>query len=145
MLARPIRKQVTRRVSAAVVMTLAGVLVAPVAFARITANTIDAVASVTDHGRQLVVTGPIACAEGERAYLRVTVTQRATGAVAEGRTVVACTGGTQQWEVRASARGKETFEEGPATAAALGRTAERGKTTDSHQWLVDIALAGKAS
>jgi len=128
-----------------IVAVTALVSMAPVAFARITANTIDAVAGLTDHGRQLVVTGPIACAEGERAYLRVTVTQRATGAVAEGRTVVACTGGIQQWEVRAAARGRETFEEGPATAVALGRTAERGKTTDAHQWLVDIALAGKAS
>lgn len=143
MLARPSKRQVTCRMPAAVIMTVAGMLVAPMAFARITANTIDAVATVTDHGRQLVVTGPIACTEGERLSLRVTVTQRATGAVAMGRTVVSCTGGNQQWEVHASARGKETFEVGPATAAALGRTSERGTITDAHQWLVDIALAAK--
>jgi len=52
---------------------------------------------------------------GERAaYLRVTVTQRTTGAVAEGRTLITCTGGVQQWEVHAATQGKNTFEEGPA-------------------------------
>jgi hypothetical protein len=103
-------------VSAAMVMTLAGVLVAPTAFAKIATNTIDPLAIVTDNGLHIIVTGPIACTEGERAYLRVTVSQRATAAVAEGRTLITCTGNTQQWEVHASTQGNETFEEGPATA-----------------------------
>jgi hypothetical protein len=105
-------------------LALVGVFVAPRAFARVTANTIDPVATVADHGRLLIVTGPIECTGSERAYLRVTVTQHATGAVAEGRTLVTCTGGIQQWEIHASAQGAETFEEGPATAAALARTAQ---------------------
>jgi hypothetical protein len=140
--ARPDEKPV--RSLAVMVAIVVGVFAAPMAFARITANTIDPVARVTDHGRQLVVTGPIACAEGERLHLRVTVTQRTTGAVAEGRTLVPCTGATQQWEVRASAHGRETFEEGPATAVALGRTTEGGTTTDAHQWLVDVTLTAQA-
>ena len=77
------------------------------------------------------------------AYLEVTVTQRATGAVAEGRTRITCTGNTQQWQVHASTQGKETFQEGPATAVALGRTSDRGDITDAHQWLVDITLVGE--
>jgi hypothetical protein len=48
-------------------------------------NTIDPVAVGADHGQHILVTGPIACTAGERAQLRVTVTQRATGAIAEGR------------------------------------------------------------
>lgn len=135
-------KYVKYLVSAAIAMTLVGVFVAP-AVARVTANTIDPVASVTDNGRHLIVTGPIGCTEGETAYLRVTVTQHATGAVAEGRTLITCTGGTQQWEVNASVQGEETFEEGPATAAASARTTDHGKTTDAHQWLVDITLVGR--
>ncbi len=115
------------------------------AFARITANTVDPVARVTDHGRHLIVTGPIGCTEGERAYLRVTVTQRTTGAVAEGRTLVTCTGGTRRWRVDAAVQGEEAFEEGPAVAAALARTGEGGQTTDAHQWLVEIALAGEGN
>ena len=47
-------------------------------------NTIDPVAVVAGAGRHLIVTGPIRCDQTERTYLRVTVTQRETGAVAEG-------------------------------------------------------------
>lgn len=86
------------------------------------------------------MTGPIECTENERAYVRVTVTQRPTGAVAEGRTLITCTGGTQQWEVHAAIQGKESFQEGPATAVGLARTTDRGETTDAHQWLVPITL-----
>ena len=70
----------------------------------------------------------------------MTVTQRTTGAVAEGRTRFTCTGNTQQWEVHASTRANETFQEGPATAVAIARTSDRGDITDAHQWLVDITL-----
>ena len=62
------------------------------ASARIIGNTIDANAVVTDNGRYVIVTGPIVCDRGERAEVRVTVTQRTTGALAEGLTRVVCTG-----------------------------------------------------
>jgi hypothetical protein len=147
MLAQPTRKHLKRLVAAAVVLTLVGIFIAPTAFARITFNTIDPVAIVTDNGRHIIVTGPLVCTAGERAHLRVTVTQRATGAVAEGRTLVTCTGGDpthpQQWEVHASVQDKETFEEGSATAVALDRTTTQGDTTDAHQWLVEITLVGE--
>ena len=130
-------------VSAAIVLTLAGVFVAPIAFARIMSNTIDPVAIVADNGRHIVVTGPITCAARERAQLRVTVTQRATGALAEGHTRITCTGDSQQWEIHAATDGNEAFQEGPATAVAVARTAHRGDITDAHQWLVDITLVGE--
>jgi len=141
MFAQPTRKHWICLVSAALVLTLAGVCVAPMVFARIAYNTIDSVATVTDNGRHILVTGPIECTESQRAYLRVTVTQRSTGAVAEGRTMITCTGiHTQQWEIHAATQGKETFEEGPATAVGFARTTDRGETTDAHQWLVNITL-----
>jgi hypothetical protein len=143
MFAQGTRKRMIRLVAVAIGMTVAGGFVAHTAFARITANTTDPVAIVTNNGRHVIATGPIACTESERAYLRVTVTQRSTGAVAEGRALIICTGNTQQWEAHASTQGKETFEEGPATAVALARTAERGESTDAHQWLVDITLVGE--
>lgn len=126
---------------AAVVMILVG-LAAP-SLARIVLNTIDPVAIVTDNGHHLVMTGPITWTAGERVYLRVTVTQRETGAVAEGRTRETCTGDTQQWEVHAATQGKATFQKGPATAVAVGRTTTRAGTTDASQWLVDITLVGE--
>ena len=116
---------------------------APLAFARLILNTIDPLAIVADHGRHIIVTGPLTCTRGEKAYLEVTVTQRPTGAVAEGRTRITCTGNHQQWEVHASTRGRETFGEGAATAVAIARTSDHGDITDAHQWLVNITLVGE--
>ena len=127
-------------VLAAMVLTLGGVCIAPLAFAGIALNTINPLAIITDDGRHLIVTGPLACTDSERAFLHVTVTQRATGAVAEGHTRLLCTGETQHWEVHAVIRGHATFQEGPATAVAVGRTLLRGEATDAHQWLVDVTL-----
>ena len=112
----------------------------PTAFGRIVINTIDASALVVDGGRHLVITGPLSCTAGERAFLRVTVTQRETGAIAEGRTLVHCSGDIRQWEVHATVRGAAVFQLGLATASALARTSAHGDTTDSHQWLVNITL-----
>ena len=63
--------------------------------------------------------------------------------MAAGETQMICTGETQQWEIRASAQGNQTFEEGPATAVAIARTSDRGVADDVHQWLVNITLAAK--
>jgi len=106
-------------------------------------NTIDTVAIVAGAGRHLIVTGPIECTARERTYLRVTVTQRETGAVAEGSTFFTCTVETQQWEVHAVTHGKASFDEGPATAVAVASTTSRGQATDAHQWLVNITLVGE--
>jgi hypothetical protein len=143
MFAQLTRKGVVCLVLAAVVMALAGAFLARTASAGIQVNTVDAVAQMTGNGRHLLVTGPIGCTAGERAHIRVTVTQRTTGAVAEGHTLVRCAGDTQQWAVRASTRGRETFEEGPAVAVALARTTAGGVATDTHQWLVAITLQGE--
>ena len=77
---------------------LVGVCLAPLALARILTNTIDPVAIVSGNGLHVLVTGPIACMEGERASLRVTVTQRETGALAEGVALFTCTGVIQAVE-----------------------------------------------
>ncbi|MSP37720.1 MAG: hypothetical protein EXR70_04440 [Deltaproteobacteria bacterium] len=122
---------------------LAGLFLAPLAFAKVSMNTIDGVAIVADHGRHIIATGPIRCNQRERTYLRVTVTQRQTGAMAEGSTVFTCTVDTQQWQVHAATQGKATFDDGPATAVAIARTADHGKITDAHQWLVNITLVGE--
>jgi hypothetical protein len=127
-------------VAAALVLTLAGLFVARTAFARIIRNTIDPVGIVAHHGRHVTLTGPLAIAAGERAHMRVTVSQRTTGAVAEGRAVFLGTGTTNQWELEATVEGRETFEAGPATAVAIARTVVRGRATDAHQWLVNITL-----
>ena len=124
------------------VITLVGL--APWTFARVALNTIDPLAIVTGNGRHITVTGPMGCTALETAYLRVTVTQRSTGAMAEGITLITCTGDTGQWKVFASTRGNDAFEEGPATAVAVAvTTSQRGESTDAHQWLVNITLVGE--
>jgi len=127
-------------VAAALVLTLVSICSAPLAFAGVSFNTIDPVAIVTDNGSQIIVTGPITCTKRQRAFLRVRVTQRATGAVATGRTRLLCTGEAQHWAVQAAIHGDAPFQEGQATAVAFGRTFLREDSTDAHQWLVDIAL-----
>src|SRR5262245_33128750 len=132
-----LKKHLKWVVSAAIVLTIVGVFVAPLAYARYAANTIDPVATLSDNGRRIQLTGPVQADEGERAFLRVTVTQRSTGAVAEGIATFRSTGELQQWEVHASTRGKASFEAGPATAVAIGTSSAHCKSTDAHQWLVD--------
>src|SRR6266571_2445732 len=122
---------------------LVGVCLAPLALAKVINNTIDPVAIVSGNGLHVVLTGPIACTEGERVSLRVTVAQRETGALAEGVALFACTGVLQHWKVLASIQGNETFQPGPATAVAIGRSSAGAKTTDSHPWLVNITLVGE--
>jgi len=126
--------------SASLLLILVGVFVARTAFARISVNTIDPVGIVTDQGRTIIVTGPVGATAGEVGDQEVTVTQRETGAVAKGRTLIRFTGGVQQWEVHAAVRGAATFQSGPATAVALCRSTIQGQATDAHQWLVNITL-----
>ena len=134
------RKHLKPFISAALVLTLLGVVVAPLAYAKVALNTIDPTAALSDKGRRIVVTGPIQTDVVERIYLRVTMTQRTTGAVAEGIAILRGTGDLQHWEVQAKARGKASFEPGAATAVAIGVTGDPGHTTDAHQWLVNITL-----
>jgi hypothetical protein len=130
-------------VPATLLVILASVFVVRTAFAKITFNTIDPVGIVADKGRKVIVTGPIAVTDGERTELRVTVTQRSTGAVAEGVIVFAGTGQTNQWEVTVRAEGRAAFETGPAAVVGLARSSVQGQATDAHQWLVNITLLGE--
>jgi len=116
------------------------VITAPPIFAGVSLNTIDAVAHQTENGRQVVVTGPIVCTAGEGVMLRVTVTQRSSGAVGQSHTRFTCTGALQQWEVWITRDKKAAFAYGVATAVAFARTTAQGTPTDAHQWLVEVTV-----
>ena len=135
-----IKKHQKWLVPTALLLTVVSVFLARTAFAGVQVNTINSVALVADKGRHVTVAGPLAAAAGDRIELRVTVTQRSTGAVAEGRAFLTGTGALQRWEVETAAEGGAIFEAGPATAVAFARTTVDGKATDSHQWLVNITL-----
>jgi hypothetical protein len=127
-------------VPAALLLVLCSLFIARTVVARISFNTIDTVGIVADKGRQVTVTGPIAVTVGEQTELRVTVTQRSTGAVAEGVIFLTGTGQTNQWELTAVAEGRAAFEAGPATVVGLARSSVHGRATDAHQWLVNVTL-----
>jgi len=116
------------------------IFIARTALAKITVNTIAPVGIVNDKGRKVTVTGPIAVTAGDRTELRVTVTQRTTGALAEEVILLSGTGQTNQWEVTVVAEGRAAFEAGPATVVGLARTSVPGQVTDAHQWLVNVTL-----
>src|SRR5262245_36331980 len=118
MFAQPLRKHLPCLVSAIPVLSLVGVCITPLTFAAITSATINPLAIVTDNGRHLIMSGPMVCTGNETVELRVQVTQRATGAVAEGRISLTCTGAPQHWDVDAATQGNETFRQGSATAVA---------------------------
>jgi F0F1-type ATP synthase membrane subunit c/vacuolar-type H+-ATPase subunit K len=126
--------------AATTILMLVGNLGSPAAYAKLATNTINAVARVNGPGNQLIVTGPIVFTIGETAYVRVTVTQRTTGAIAEGLARLVGTGAAQQWEIRAHAIGPQRFQPGAATAVAVAATHDGNQTTDAHQWLVNVTL-----
>jgi len=129
-----------RVLAVVVVLAIAGTWVVREACARIAKNTIDRVAILTDNGRGVIVTGPIECSESQPIELEVTVTQRQTGAVAQGRARITCSPTSQQWEVLTQTQGGETFQEGPAIAVAMARSSVRGRADDAQQWLVDVTI-----
>jgi len=137
-LARPIARRCL--LPAALALILAAFCIAPAAFAGFSQNTINPTATLSGNGHRILVSGPISNTRSEWVDLRVTVTQRSTGAIAEGHLRFAGTTALQQWEVEAERVGSNAFEEGPATAVALAVTNHRGDTDDAHQWLVNVTL-----
>jgi hypothetical protein len=121
-------------------LILAALWLAPGALAKLAANTIDTTGTIRDHGRRLVLTGPLTCDQVQFVDLRVTVTQRETGALAEGRLRFVGTPEQQTWTLEAQTQGKNAFKPGGGRAVALATSTLKGKTDDAHQWLVDITL-----
>jgi hypothetical protein len=102
---------------------------------RIISPEIDSPVRLSGAGRQLLVRGPITCLAGDEVRIRVTVTQRTTGAVAEGRWRRLCTGGSRHWTTKAAvAEGPAAFAAGPAQACAVALARRGGKPTDALQW-----------
>jgi hypothetical protein len=135
------RKQMVWLASITIIVVGLIVYLEPVAFARIIFNTINPTAILSNQGREVILTGPLTCTESQKTFMRVTVTQRSTGAVAEGELVFDCSTAQQQWQVHANVLGRETFQPGTARAVAMARTTtNRGETDDANQWLVDVTL-----
>ncbi len=137
----PKRPPATRALLVALpLLMLAAVWLGPGAMAKLAANTINTTGTISDEGRRLILTGPLSCDRVQWVDLRVTVTQRETGALAEGSLRFIGTPEQQTWTLQAQTYGKNTFKAGQARAVALATSTLNGQTDDAHQWLVDIVL-----
>jgi hypothetical protein len=88
-------------------------------------------------GGSVQIGGHVVCYEGAVAYLRVTITQRGTGAVAEGRTRITCTGEETAWEIQGGTMGRDAFVGGPVTACGLLEVTGENDPHDAVQWCRD--------
>ena len=106
---------------------------------------IDLDLMLSNRGRQVHVTGPIACTQAQlQVIIRVTVTQRDTGALAEGRWQGACTTRTRTWRTTVAADGLAApFAAGAGQACALGVVYERGRRIDAFQWCREVRLKNR--
>lgn len=126
--------------SALLLAALWCVVSASPAYAKLAANTIHPVGLIAEHGRELLITGPITFTAGEVVHLKVIVTQRSTGALAEGTAILYSTGNPMVWQAELHTCGQARFQPGPATAVAVAVSASHHRATDAHQWLVNINL-----
>lgn len=131
------------RTKALATLLLLAVFMGPAAVARrIAYNTIDTTATLHPGGTRITLTGPLSCTQVEFVGMRVLVTQRTTGATAEGNAFLIGSPVQQQWVVLATVHHGPRFEPGPATAVALAISVREGEPTDAHQWLVPVTLQG---
>ena len=101
----------------------------------------DPAARVTPSGATLRIAGPVRCTKGGRARIDVTVTQRATGAVARGTWTGRCTGASRRWTIPAARAVTGRFEAGSATACAAAAAANSKRATDATQWCKVVRLS----
>jgi hypothetical protein len=109
---------------------------------------IDAKVALDASTKTMALTGRIACSDCAGFTLGVTVSQRGSGALAQGGVACRCRGPINSWAVTARVRGKAAFAEGRAMACAWLRI--RGgsdKVKDAHQWcrIVRVGLGGGAA
>jgi hypothetical protein len=124
------RTKVFLGLAAALVLSL----VAQPALAGISDNTFDPTGTLSPNGRQLVVTGTIACTAGDRLVVSVTVTQNDPGAIATGSSRATCSGEDQAFSDMAHAQGPSPFVLGSASACAVAVTSNHGVITGTDQW-----------
>jgi hypothetical protein len=117
---------------AAVLMLLA---LATVAIADIEEGEFDDDGFVSSDGRHVTTQVSLECDEGERYFVRLTITQDETGALAQVKRPGECTSDDMDLVLSAPARGNALFDVDDETeACALVRTRDKGDITDAEQF-----------
>jgi hypothetical protein len=91
-------------------------------------------------GDQARLSGPVNCSEGEQVRLRITINQKATGAVAQATWTHQCTLNALHWHATATVTDSTALKPGCAQAEGLAITRHNGKPVRSLQWLRTITL-----
>jgi hypothetical protein len=100
----------------------------------------DAAAQATASGATVRIGGPAQCTKGGRLRIDVTITQRASGALARGTWTGRCRGSVQRWTVRAARALTGRFVAGEVTACAAAAAASAERATDALQWCKLVTL-----
>ena len=102
---------------------------------------------LTQNGREVLVTGHLACPRGEDYEIQTAVTQSSTGALSRGRTQGRCSGQPQQFEAATWVYDEALLQPGTAQACAMLITRAQNKITDVFQWCrkEDVNLLTKGS
>lgn len=119
---------------ALVTIGLAAAVAPGVALGAMSNNTLESEAALSGNGHKATVTALLTCDQGQRARLRLTVTQEGRRVVAQGRRKLRCTTEAGQFPLQVRTRGGR-LEAGEATACALAVTRD-----DTRQWCKDITL-----
>ena len=113
-------------------------LAATTAVADVDEGVFDDDGFVSSDGRHVTTQVSIECDEGERYFVRLTVTQDDTGALAQVRQPGECTGAEEDLVLSAPARGRAVFDVNDETeACALVRTRMQSEITDAEQFCED--------
>ncbi len=91
-------------------------------------------------GNAVRIGGPVGCPAGDTVRLRATVSQAATGAVAEGSWSGACTGRNVHWHATAVVNDGAPFKAGCAHGVGLAIIRHNGRAVDATQWLSAVTL-----
>ncbi len=140
------------RASRAAPSSRIGAIVSLTAFGLIAATTALAVPSpllrafdrsgvIASGGNAVKIGGPFGCPAGDNVRLRATVSQGATGAVAEGTWSATCQGHNVHWHATAVVSDGALLQAGCAHGVGLAIVRRNGRPVEASQWLSTLTLS----
>jgi hypothetical protein len=104
------------------------------------AGNINPFARLVQQGRHVQVSGPMECDDNLVLDTHVTITQKASGALATGHTRTPCT--ADSFQVRAQSHGAERFQVGRSVdVCAVGQFRDGETIVDTRQWCNEVLLS----
>jgi hypothetical protein len=100
----------------------------------------DRAGVLANRGTKVHLSGPVDCSVGDTVSIRATVSQLATGAVAEGVWSKRCTGTTLHWHITALVNGGVHFSTGSAEGVGLAVIRDHRVPVSAIQWIRVLTL-----